>query len=197
MEPNRAPATLRFPVLLTDRLVLREITSEDAEFWIRNFSAPETVELTAFEPPAGLEAAKVEIERYCARPLREGTGIRWGIALTGTKDLVGTLGYHNWVQGRERHAQMGYDLLAEHRGQGIMAEAMRVVLAYGFKTMTLNRAEALVDPRNAPSIRLLERLGFHRDAYLRQSTRFRDGYQDDIVFSLLAGEWRAAQLAKP
>ncbi len=190
---DREPATTRprFPVLLTDRLVLREITPDDAPFWLRNFSDPEVVELTAYEAPRDLEAAKGEIERFCTRPFREETGIRWGISLKDRGELIGTLGYHAWVQGRDRHARMGYDLLPEHRRQGIMTEAMRVALAYGFKTMVLNRVEVLVDPRNLPSIRLAERLGFHRDAYLRQSTRFRDGFQDDIVFSLLAREWRA------
>ncbi len=186
----------RFPVLMTERLILREITSEDAAFWVRNFSDPDVVELTAWEAPRDLEAAKAEIEQFCTLPLREETGIRWGITLRESQDLVGTLGYHNWVQGRDRRARMGYDLLAEHRGKGIMTEAMGAALAYGFKTMTLHRVEVLIDPRNGPSIRLVERLGFHRDAHLRQSTRFRDTFQDDLVYSLLAREWRAAQGAK-
>ena len=197
MDDDRKDPLLRFPIVMTDRLVLREITAEDAAFWLRNFSAPEVVELTAWEAPRDLEAAKAEIERFCTLPLREGTGIRWGITLRGSHDLVGTLGYHGWVQGRDRRARMGYDLLAEHRGKGIMTEAMGVALAYGFKTMTLDRVEVLIDPRNAPSLALVGRLGFHLDAHLRQSTRFRAGYQDDLVFSLLTREWRAAEDARP
>lgn len=192
MEVGHAQIPRRFPVLLTDRLVLREITADDAAFWLRNFSDPDVVECTAYEPPADLAAAKGEIEQYCTRVFEEETGIRWGISLKGRAELIGTLGYHGWVQGRDRRARMGYDLLPEHRRQGIMTEAMSVALAYGFKTMTLNRVEALVDPRNVPSIRLMERLGFQRDAYLRQSTAFRDRFYDDVVFSLLAREWRAA-----
>ncbi len=193
MNPEGARVGPAFPTLTTERLVLREITSDDAAFWLRNFSDPDVVAFTAFEAPADLETATREIEQYCTRVFAEERGIRWGIVLLGSGELIGTLGYHNWMREGDRRAQMGYDLLPEHRGKGIMTEAMRIVLAYGFKTMTLNRAEALVDPRNAASVRLLERLGFHRDAYLRQSTRFRGGYQDDLVFSLLAPEWRAAQ----
>lgn len=192
MDPARAAAYPSFPGLTTERLVLREITADDAPFWLRNFSAPGVAEMTAYEPPADLEAAKAEIERFCARPFREGVGLRWGIAVKGSDALVGSLGYHDWVREGDRRARIGYDLLEEQRGKGIMTEAMRIVLAYGFKTMTLNRVEALVDPRNAPSIRLLERLGFQRDAYLRQATWFRSGFVDDVVFSLLSREWRAA-----
>ncbi len=181
-----------FPTLTTERLVLREIRPDDAPFWLRHFSAPDVVELTTYDAPADLQAAEAEIERYCTRLRREGTGIRWGITLCGSDALVGTLGYYHWVADRDHRAQIGYDLLAEHRGQGIMTEAMRVVLAYGFKTMTLNRIEASVDSRNQPSMRLLERLGFHRDAYLHQSTWFHSKFIDDVIFSLLAAEWRAA-----
>ncbi len=191
---GRGPSA--FPILTTERLVLREITADDAEFWLRNFSDATVVEFTAFEPPQDLEAAKAEIEAYCTRPFREETGFRWGMALKASDVLVGTLGYHNWEHEPDRRARMGYDLLPEHRGRGLMTEAMETVLAYGFKTMNLNRAEALVDPRNAQSIRLVERLGFHRDAYYRQSTRFRDRFYDDVVFSLLAREWRAARSGK-
>ncbi len=191
MDAGQAPFAGGFPALTTDRLVLREIRPADAPFWMRNFSAPEVEEFTGIDGPADLVAAEGEIDRYCTQIFRAGTGIRWGITLRGNDELIGTLGYHGWVADRDRHARMGYDLLAEHRGRGIMMEAMRIVLAYGFKTMTLNRAEALVDPRNAASIRLLERLGFQRDAYLRQSTRFRGTFQDDVVFSLLAREWQA------
>lgn len=196
MDAPGARPRYRFPLLMTDRLVLRQITADDAPFWLRNFSAPEVVEFTAWEAPRDLEAAKAEIERFCTLPMREETGIRWGITLRGSDDLVGTLGYHGWVKGRDRRARMGYDLLAEFRGKGIMTEAMGVALAYGFKTMALNRVEVLVDPRNTPSIRLVERLGFRRDAHLRQSTHFRETFQDDLVFSLLAREWRVAQEAK-
>lgn len=191
MLTRDAPATSTFPTLTTERVVLREITAEDAVFWLRNFSDSDVVELTAYEPPPNLEAAKAEIERDCTRLFREESGIRWGIVLKSSRELIGTVGYQNWLRDPDHRAQLTFDLLREHRRKGIMTEAMRVVLAHGFTTMGLNRVEALVDPRNTASIRLLEGLGFHRDAHLRQSTRFRDRFFDDVVFSLLAREWRA------
>jgi ribosomal-protein-alanine N-acetyltransferase len=196
MVAGRTAVPSHFPILWTERLILREITPDDAGFWLRDFSDSDVVELTAYEPPTDVEAARAEIEQFCVRPFREGTGIRWGITRRGESDLIGTLGYHNWVQGRDRRARVGYDLLAEHRRQGIMSEALGIVLAYGFKTMALNRVEAAVDPRNQPSIRLLERLGFHRDACLREATWFRGAFLDDVVYSLLAREWRGVQEAK-
>lgn len=196
MATTPAPASAPFPTLQTERLVLREITLDDAEFWVRNFSDPEVVELTAWEPPRDLDAAKDEITQYCIRPFREATGIRWGIALRGGPDLIGTLGYHQWVREGAHRARMGYDLLREHRRRGIMTEAMRAVLAYGFTAMGLHRVEVLTDPVNTASIRLAERLGFHRDGTLRENTYFRGRFIDDVVFSLLRQEWSVAAGAK-
>ncbi len=192
MAPTSEPASPPFPVLQTERLVLREITVDDAEFWMRNFSDPEVVELTAWEPPRDLEAAKEEIVRFCARPFQEATGVRWGIAFRGSSDLIGTLGYHQWVREGAHRARMGYDLLREHRRKRIMTEAMRAALMYGFTTMDLHRIEVLIDPANTASIRLVEGLGFRRDGTLRENTYFRGRFIDDVVFSLLRQEWPVA-----
>lgn len=186
-----------FPVLETERLVLREITLDDATFWLRNFADPEVVELTAFEPPADLEGAKEEILRYALRPFAQGTGIRWGISFRGSNDLLGTLGYHQWVREGGNHARIGYEILREQRRKGLMTEAMRAVLDYGFDTMSLNRVEALIDPINVASIRLVEGLGFRREGVLRENTHFRGRFIDDAVYALLAREWRAARSGNP
>ncbi|HYM39443.1 MAG TPA: GNAT family protein [Thermoplasmata archaeon] len=192
MDRSAAPPRSPFPALETARLVLREITLDDTAFWLRHFSDPEIVEMTAFEPPADREAAKGELLRYAVHPFEQGTGIRWGMALRGSPELIGTLGYHGWVREGGDRARMGYDLAREHRGRGLMSEAMRAVLAHGFDRMRLNRVEALIDPTNGPSIRLVERLGFRREGVLRENTYFRGRFIDDAVYALLVREWRGA-----
>lgn len=196
MPSTGAATPSPFPTLTTPRLVLREITLDDGTFWLRIFSDPETVELTAYEAPRDLEGAQAEILQYAIRPFQEHTGIRWGITLRGTDDLIGTVGYHGWAREGANRARVGYDLLRERRRQGIMTEAMRAILPYGFNTMSLNRIEALTDPRNVASMRLLERVGFHREGVLRENTFFRGGFVDDVLFSLLAREWRESAGAK-
>jgi ribosomal-protein-alanine N-acetyltransferase len=186
-----------FPVLETARLLLREITLDDAAFWLRNFADPEVVELTAFEPPANIEGAKEEILQYAIRPFAQGTGIRWGITPRGSHDLIGTLGYHQWVREGGNRARVGYEIHREYRRRGLMTEAMSAILGYGFETMKLNRVEALIDPINVASIRLVEGLGFRREGVLRENTHFRGRFIDDAVYALLAREWRAARGGNP
>ncbi len=184
-------------MLETQRLVLREITLDDAGFWLRNFSDPDVVELTAFEPPADLEGAKEEILQYAIRLFEQGHGFRWGITVRPSSELVGTIGYHMWVREGGNRAHVGYELLREYRRRGIMTEALRAILAYGFGTMGLNRVEVLTDPKNTASIGLLEKLDFRREGVLRENTHFRGRFVDDAVYSLLASEWRATRSGNP
>jgi ribosomal-protein-alanine N-acetyltransferase len=179
-----------FPILESHRLVMRQLTMDDAEFYLRNFSDPTTVELTTFEAPKDLEAAKAELKLYCIDLFANCTGIRWGIVLKESGELVGTCGFHKWVKIHDR-AEIGYDMLPEFRERGIMKEALTNMIDYIFGTVRLNRLEALIDPRNIASIRLVESLGFSRDGLLRENTLFRGRYIDDLVYSLLARDWRA------
>lgn len=67
-----------------------------------------------------------------------------------------------------RRAELGFALRRDRWGRGLMTEALPVLLRCGFEKMDLHRVEADVDPRNAASIKQLERLGFRREGYLRE-----------------------------
>jgi len=188
-ETGRMTEFGEFPELQTERLLLRRMTVADAEFYLKLFSDPEIVELTPFDPPNGIEGAKQELMEYCIRPFDENKGIRWGIVLKCKAELIGTIGYVHWVKARGYWATIGYDLFAAYRRQEIMTEAMREVLRYGFETMGLNRIEAIVNPGNVASIRLLQKLGFHQDGVLRERTYFHGRFIDDVCFSLLARQF--------
>jgi len=192
-ETGRTVEFGEFPELETKRLILRRMTLADAEFYLKHFSDPDIVELTAFDALGNIERATQELLEFCIKPFEENRGIRWGIVLKGEAELAGTIGYHQWVRTGGYHARVGYDLAAVHRRRGVMTEALEAVLRYGFETMRLNKVEACTDPRNVASIRLLEKLGFHRDGVLRESTYFHGRFIDEAVFSLLAREWRNGQ----
>lgn len=182
-----------FPTLETTRLVLREMTLDDAEFYLAEFSDPVVVEMQAFDPPATLDDARKELMTYCINPFRENRGIRWGMELKAEKKLIGTLGFHNWVKGNGfgYRAEMGYDLLSKYRRQGYMTEAMIAAIDFGFSVMRLNRIVIYIDPRNHPSQSLVRKLGFKHEGTLRQNTFHRGRFLDDMVFALLAEEWHA------
>jgi ribosomal-protein-alanine N-acetyltransferase len=74
---------------------------------------------------------------------------------------------------------------------------LRLALAHAFGPLGLRRVEADVDPRNAASCRLLERLGFRREGLLRERWRVNGETCDSALFGLLAREFDALAVAEP
>jgi ribosomal-protein-alanine N-acetyltransferase len=177
-----------FPVLETERLQLRRMTMDDAGFYLKHFSDPGIVSMSAFEAPKDMAAAIAELREYCVDIFTNDAGIRWGITLRNDPNLIGTLGFYKWVK-NARHAEIGYDLDGTYRRQGIMTEALTAALDYIFNKVELNRVQALTDPTNTPSVRLLDKLGFRQEGVLRDYTYFRGKYLNDLLFSLLRREW--------
>jgi len=118
----------------------------------------------------------------------ERNGFACGIRLHGT--LVGVIGLHgiDWMNGK---TSVGYWVAEAHQGQGIVTRACRALVGYLFSELGLHRVEIACAPGNARSAAIPERLGFTREALLRESGRLSGGgYVDLVVYGLLAPEWR-------
>jgi len=188
---NRKAAFRKFPVIRTKRLVLRQPTMKDAEWFFEYFSRPEIVWGGGEPGPRNMKAARKEFKEYLVDLYRKRLGFRWIITLKGDGRPIGTLGFYKWAPSRSYQAEMGYDLAKEHWGKGIMSEAMNAVVSFGFEKMELNRIEVFIMPRNKRSIKMIKNLGFRREGLLRQ--RYFDelgNYADDILFSMLRAEWK-------
>ena len=177
----------RFPLLQTERLLLRALTSADLEFIYRHFTDPDiTYYLHDEEPIKSRQEAQAIVDFYTqsgAKPYN-----RWVIVGKSDNRPIGTCGYHKW---RKSHfcAEIGYDLGKAYWKQGFMTEALKEVLEFGFGRMGLNRIEALVHPDNLASIRLLERLAFQSEGTMRDYYFQRGMFHDSLIFSLLRKEW--------
>jgi len=175
-----------FPVLRTERLVLREIVPGDAAALYAIFSDAEAMQYYDIEVFTAMSQAGDLVENLRTRRA-ERKKIRWGITLRGDDTVIGTVGYV-WMVERHRWCEVGYDLVRSHWRRGIMAEALEAVVRFGFDRMQLHRVEALVDPRNAGSIGVLEKLGFTREAVMRERFLMKDGYWDDVMYARLAAD---------
>jgi len=189
-ELDREKEFPEFPVLETERLVLREITMDDLDWYIEHFSRPEMVEGQGFPGPESREVAEKELHQYIVDLFKRRDGFRWGVTLKGDPRLIGSLGFYKWVRPSGHMAETGYDLQREHWGKGIMSEAMRAVVDFGFEKMGLTRIEAFVYVSNRRSCGMLERLGFQREGLLRSRGVTVDGaIVDDAMYSLLRSDW--------
>ncbi|MBO7748138.1 GNAT family N-acetyltransferase [Paenibacillus sp. MWE-103] len=85
---------------------------------------------------------------------------------------MGTCGYHCWVREERSRAELGFDLAKPHWGKGLMREALKPVIAFGFERMGLDRIEATVDPKNKRSLALLNKLNFELAPALREGLAY-------------------------
>ncbi len=90
----------------------------------------------------------------------------------------------------EAVAEVGYILVPGHERQGIASECLAAMITHLFRAEGFHRLFADVDPRNTPSSRLLARLGFTREAHLRDAMKTHIGWCDTWFWGLLADEWR-------
>lgn len=135
------------------------------------------------DPFTSLEDALEEIAWYDSI-LEEGTGVRWGITLTGQNEVIGSCGFLN-VSAKHQRAEIGFELSSDYWGRGIAGEALRAVVRHGFAQLGFHRIEALVEPANTASQQLLERVGFTREGLLRGYEFTRGKYDDLYMYSLL------------
>jgi ribosomal-protein-alanine N-acetyltransferase len=177
----------QFPILVTERLVLRELREDDLAESHRIFSDPEAMRYVGKPPHTSLAETQLFLSRNQQLfPAR--SGVRWAITLAGDDRLIGSCGH--WRLMKEHHrSEIGYDLLPEHWGKGIMTEALRAVLHFGFSRMGLHSTEAQIEPDNLRSRRVLEKLGFQRDGLIRENYFANGRYTDTEIFTLLAREF--------
>ncbi len=188
---NRKTAFREFPEIRTKRLILRQPTMKDLEWYFEYFSTPEMVRGGGEPGPKNMKAARKEFREDLTDLYRKRLGFRWIVTLKGDNRPIGTLGFYKWSPSASYQAEMGYDLEKEHWGKGIMTEAMKAVIDFGFEKMELNRIEVFIMPRNKRSIKMIKNLGFKREGLLRQ--RYFDefgNYADDILFSMLRSDWK-------
>jgi [ribosomal protein S5]-alanine N-acetyltransferase len=177
------PIFTPFPVLETSRLLLREIDFNDTVSLFKYRGDPEVMKYIG--RPLAKELADVtKLIDVLRTNAAENNGITWAITLKGENILRGTIGF--WRIVKEHHrAEIGYLLDPALQGKGIMQEAVEEVLRYGFEEMGLHSVEAVINPDNLASIRLLERNAFVKEAYFREDFCFDGKFQDTCVYSLL------------
>lgn len=95
-----------------------------------------------------------------------------------------TIGYIR--RGVAQCCMIGYWMGERYAGQGHMEQALRLAIPYIFSTLQLHRVEAACIPENHRSIRLLEKVGFQREGYLREYLKINGKWRDHLMFSLLA-----------
>ena len=172
-----------FPILYTERCLLRKIVQEDAPEILLLRSEPSIMQYLDRDPMTSLDEARSFITRI-EESLSQGMGITWGICLHNSTELIGKIGLWRLIKEHYR-AEIGYTLHPGFWGKGIMTEVLQEVIRYGFKELGLHSLEANVNPSNLASIKLLKKQGFIQEGYFRESYFYNGTFLDSAIFSLI------------
>jgi [ribosomal protein S5]-alanine N-acetyltransferase len=177
-----------FPVLHTAHLTLRRIELADARDFFAIHADPESMRYWSGSAWPDIEQA-LRVMASDEEGAQDGTAFRFGIVERGASTIIGccSLFRIDYTNGR---AEVGYILRRSHHGRGIMYEALGAVIEHAFEAMDLRRLEADIDPRNTPSARLLDRLGFTREAHMRARWLVGDEVSDTAFYGLLRTDRR-------
>ena len=172
-----------FPTFETERLTLRRVTMNDSQDVFNLRTNMDAMRYLDRPIPRTIAEAEDLIKRI-EDGLENNTGIGWAISLKNLSHLIGTIGYHR-IEKENSRAEIGYMLLPEYWKQGLMSEAIKVVLNYGFNTMKLHSIEGNINPDNAPSAAILKKFGFVKEAYFKEDFFFNGKFLDTEIYSLL------------
>jgi RimJ/RimL family protein N-acetyltransferase len=178
----------RPPILVTERLALRELRDTDAPA-IASGAGDRRVARFLIAVPSPYPVA---LARRWIAARREWWELGRGITLAITRRdepdrLLGTVSLRRHP--RDRRAELGYWLAVPAWGQGLATEAVRALVDYGFRELGLARIHAQVIDGNAASTRVLEKLGMVREGVLRQHLRKDHRLHDLVVYGMLRADW--------
>jgi ribosomal-protein-alanine N-acetyltransferase len=172
-----------FPNLETERLTLRQVTAADADaiFELRSNAA-----VMKYIPRPMLQNKEEALELIAMLndKIENNIGINWGIRLKNDPKIIGIIGHYK-IKPEHYRAEVGYMLLPEYNGKGIISEALKKVVEYGFKEMKLHSIEAVLDPKNGASEKVLLKNGFTKEAHLIENEYYDGRFLDNLIYSIL------------
>ncbi len=171
-----------FPVIETERLLLRKIVSNDVDDVFAFRSNKVAMQYISRPIAVTIDDALKVIDLMNNFYANE-KGISWGICLKSDNKVIGTIGYVSIDKDNFR-AEIGYMLHPGFHKQGIMQEAILPIIEFGFSVMQLHSIEANVNPENTASKNILVKNGFVQEAYFKENFYYQGQFLDTVIFSL-------------
>ncbi len=178
--------------LLTARLPLRPLRPADASEIFQYAHDPEVTLHTTWDAHRTVDDGRTFIAQTIAG-YQQGENAELAVELKTEKKVIGTCGL---IAASADHCrgEIAFAMAKEHWGGGLMTEALKVTLAFGFGALQLNRIWAKVDPDNINTIRLLRRSSWQFEGTLRQEVKVRGMFRDVNLYSLLKSEFATSSM---
>jgi ribosomal-protein-alanine N-acetyltransferase len=172
-----------FPNLETHRLNLRRLNPLDVTEILALRSNPEIMKFIP-RPLMKTKEEALEFITIMDTNIDTNTVINWAITTKENDKLIGMIGFYR-MKPENYRAEVGYILSAEFHGQGVITEALQRVIQFGFEEMGLNSIEAVIDPENFGSEKVLLKNNFIKEGHFKEHTFFEGKFLDSVFYSLL------------
>jgi ribosomal-protein-alanine N-acetyltransferase len=172
-----------FKNLESNRLLLRRIIKTDVDEIFELRSNSETMKFIP-RPLAKTKEDALEHLETIDKNIENNKGINWAITLKGNPKLIGIIGHYR-LQPENHRCEIGYMILPQYNGQGIVTEAIKLVLEYGFDDLQMHSIEAVIDPENRASERVLQKNGFVKEAHILENELWDGKFWDTVIYSIL------------
>lgn len=178
---------LPFPNLQSARLFFREINENDIPEVMELRGNAETMKFIPRPLVTNEEEALAHINTILSKK-KESDAINWVITEKGSNSLIGIIGFFR-TQHENFRSELGYMILPQHHNKGYVTEAIKTVLNFGFNTLNLHSVNAIIDPNNFASARVLEKNGFKKEAHFIEDFFWNDEFLDSVHYGLLKREF--------
>ena len=176
------------PKLETERLILRPLKMSDARDMYAYAKDTEVSRHVLWDAHRNIWDSR-QFLRAAIRQYRWGKPGSFAITLRESGRMIGTIGFM-WVNYEYKSAEVGYSLSREYWNRGIMTEALRQVVEFGFQELRLNRIEAQHDVDNPASGRVMAHVGMQYEGTLRQRIKNKGRFVDVALYAILRGDPR-------
>ena len=179
----------KFPELETKRLILRQVQYYNIEPMHKMRSDSQSMQYMDTEVPQSLNDTQKKFEQEL-ESFSKGDSVYWALILKKTNEFIGGAGFWRLIKEHFR-AEIGYQLLPDYWRKGYSFEALKSIIQFGFEKMGLHSIEGNINPKNVPSIKLLEKLGFKQEAYFKENFYYNGKFLDSAIFSLIISNWKS------
>lgn len=176
------------PVLETERLVLRPLRMSDAKDLFAYAKDPEVSRHVLWDTHESVWDSR-QFLRAAIRQYRRGFPGSYAITLKQSGRMIGTIGFM-WINTDYKSGEVGYSLSRDYWNRGIMTEALREVVRFGFEELELNRIEAQHEISNPASGKVMAHAGMQYEGVLRQRIKNKGRYVDVALYAILRADPR-------
>ena len=180
--------------LETERLLIRQFQDSDLASFLAYRNDPDVARYQGWNVPYPRDRGIEFLEfMTTAFPAVQGEWFQAALELKTQHEMIGDVGFVI-RKDDSRQAYVGYSLARAHWGRGYAYEAMSRLLSYLFDELNLHRVVAECDVENTASRKLLEKLGFRREAHLIENILFKGTYGSEYHYAILGREWKERHL---